>query len=60
VKVATPSHGLIHISVHRCIADIAGVVDSAAEREAILVAAENTPGIRSVQGRMVLRPRSVS
>jgi CBS domain-containing protein len=49
VESVTPSHGLIHISVHRSNADIAGVVDTAAEREAILVAAENTPGIRSIQ-----------
>jgi CBS domain-containing protein len=60
VKGLTPSHRLIHISVHRGSADIAGVVDSAAEREAILVAAQNTPGIRSIQDRMILRPRSVS
>ena len=60
VKSVTPSHGLIHISVHCGNAEIAGVVDTAAEREAILVAAENTPGIRSVQDRIVLRPRSVS
>ena len=60
VKVVTPSHRLINLSVHRGNADIAGLVDSAAEREAIRVAAENTPGIRSAHDRLILRPRSVS
>lgn len=60
VKAVTPSHMLINVSVHRGDVDIAGLVDSAAEREAILVAAENTPGVRSIQDRMALRPRSVS
>lgn len=60
VKVVTPSHRLINISVHRSNADISGLVDSAAEREAVLVAAENTPGIRSIQDRLILRPRSIS
>lgn len=60
VKGLTPSHRLIQVSVHRGNADISGVVDSAAEREAILVAAENTPGIRSIQDRMILRSRSIS
>ncbi len=59
-KAVTPSHMLINVSVHQGNADIAGLVDSAAEREAILVAAENTPGVRSIQDRMALRPRSVS
>jgi CBS domain-containing protein len=60
VEALSPSPRLINVSVHRGNADIAGLVDSAAEREAILVATENTPGIRSIQDRMVLRPRSVS
>ncbi|MBM6581718.1 CBS domain-containing protein [Microvirga sp. BT689] len=60
VKALSPSHRLINISVHRGNADIAGLVESGAEREAILVAAENTPGVRAIQDRLVLRPRSVS
>jgi len=60
VKAVTPSYRLINVSVHHGNAGITGLVDSAAEREAILVAAENTPGLRSVQDRMILRPRSVS
>lgn len=60
VKALTPSHPLVNISVHRGNVDIAGLVDSAAEREAILVAGDNTPGIRSIQDRLMLRPRSVS
>jgi len=60
VKALTPSLRLINVSVHRGRADITGVVDTAAEREAILVAAENTPGIHSIQDRMILRPRSIS
>jgi CBS domain-containing protein len=60
VEALSPSPRLINVSVHRGNADIAGLMDSAAEPEAILVAAENTPGIRSIQDRMVLRPRSVS
>jgi CBS domain-containing protein len=59
VKGLTPSHRLINVSVHDGNADIAGLVDSAAEREAILVAAENTPGIRSIQDRLILGPRSI-
>lgn len=60
VKVVTPSYRLINVSVHRGNVDIAGLVDSASERAAILVAAENTPGVRSIQDRLILRPRSVS
>ncbi|SCY57673.1 BON domain-containing protein [Microvirga guangxiensis] len=60
VKAVTPSHLVINISVHRGNVDIAGVLDSTAEREAVLVAVENTPGVRSIQNRLILRPRSVS
>jgi CBS domain-containing protein len=60
VEALSPSPRLINVTVHRGNADIAGMVDSRAERKAVLVAAENTPGIRSVRNRMILRPRSVS
>jgi CBS domain-containing protein len=60
VDALSPAPRLINISVHRGNADIAGLVGSGAEREAILVAAENTPGVRSIQDRLLLRPRSIS
>ena len=58
VKEVTPSHSLINVSVLRGNADVTGLVDSAAEREAIRVAAENTPGVRSIQDRLTVRPKS--
>jgi CBS domain-containing protein len=60
VDALAPAPRLINISVHRGNADIAGLVGSGAEREAILVVAENTPGVRSIQDRLLLRPRSIS
>lgn len=60
VKALTPSSQLIDISVRRGAVAISGLVDSVAEREAILIAAENTPGIRSVQDRMNQQSRSMS
>ena len=60
VKTVTPSHHSVHLSVHRGKADIVGLLDSAAERQAIIVAAENTPGIRSVQDRTLVRSRMIS
>lgn len=60
VKAVTPSHRFVNASVYRGNVDIVGFVDNAAEREAILVAVENTPGVRSVQDRLALRTKLMS
>ena len=47
---------LLNVTVHDGIVDLWGVVDSTAERNAVRVAAEVTPGVKAVQDNMLVRP----
>src|SRR5262249_28088471 len=50
---------LLNIIVHDGIVELWGTVDSEAERKAVRVAAEVTPGIRHVNDNLVVRPMFV-
>jgi CBS domain-containing protein len=50
---------LLNVIVHDRIVDLWGTVDSEAERKAIRIAAEGTPGIRHVNDNLVVRPTLV-
>ena len=60
LKEVTPGHRLINVSVRQGVAEVSGLVSSAEERAAVIVAAENAPGVRSVRARLALRPAMVS
>ncbi len=60
LEAATPGYRLVNASVHRGNVDLSGLVASAAERDALIVAAENTPGVRSVQARFARWPNSIA
>jgi CBS domain-containing protein len=47
---------LINVIVQNGTVDLRGVVDSQIEKEAVLVAAEVTPGVRAVNDHLVVRP----
>lgn len=46
----------INVTVHEGVVDLWGVVDSPSEKRAIRVAAEGTPGVRSVNDGVIIRP----
>jgi osmotically-inducible protein OsmY len=50
---------LLNVIVHDGIVELWGTVDSEAERKAIRVAAEGTPGIRHVNDNLVVQPTFV-
>ena len=50
---------LINVTVHDGIVDLWGVVDSATEKQALRVATEITPGVRSVNDSVIVRPVAV-
>jgi CBS-domain-containing membrane protein len=47
---------LINVTAHDGVVDLWGVVDTANEKHAIRVAAEITPGVRSVNDGIIVRP----
>lgn len=50
---------LINVTVHDGIVDLWGVVDSATEKKALRIAAEVTPGVRTVNDAVIVRPMSI-
>jgi osmotically-inducible protein OsmY len=49
---------LINVTVDTGAVDVWGIVDSEAEKQALRVAIEVTPGVRSVNNNVVVRPTS--
>ena len=47
---------IINVTAHEGVVDLWGVVDTANEKHAIRVAAEITPGVRSVNDAIIVRP----
>jgi CBS domain-containing protein len=47
---------MLNVTVHDGTVDLWGVVDSNAEKKALRVAAEVTPGVRAVNDNMIVRP----
>ena len=56
IKAVPGGSGQIHVTVRNGVATLSGLVDSRAEREAVLVTAENTPGLYAVQDQLFRRP----
>ena len=48
--------GLINITVNSGAVDLWGIVDSEAEKQALRVAIEVTPGVRDVTNNVIVRP----
>lgn len=47
---------LLNVTVHEGAVDLWGIVDSVAEKRAVRVAAEVTPGVKSVNDNLIVRP----
>ena len=47
---------LLNVLVKEGIVDLSGIVRSDAERTAVRIAAENTPGVRAVNNNLIVRP----
>lgn len=47
---------LINVTVADGVADVWGIVDSAAEKQALRIAVETTPGVKAVNDNLIIRP----
>jgi CBS-domain-containing membrane protein len=47
---------LINVTVANGVADVWGIVDSAAEKQALRIAVETTPGVKAVNDNLIIRP----
>jgi osmotically-inducible protein OsmY len=47
---------LVNVTVADGLADVWGIVDSPAEKQALRVAVETTPGVKAVNDNLIIRP----
>ena len=47
---------LVNVTVADGVADVWGIVDSPAEKQALRIAIETTPGVRTVNDNLIIRP----
>lgn len=49
---------LVNVTVSDGVADVWGIVDSAAEKQALRIAVETAPGVKAVNDNLIVRPRA--
>lgn len=47
---------LVNVTVADGVADVWGIVDLPAEKQALRIAIETTPGVRTVNDNLIIRP----